>query len=513
MKPRIAWILAILAGLALRLVLALQPIEFLVEKVIPDDAFYYFVISRHAASGLGLTFDGVQATNGFHPLWAFILVPVYAIIHSPDQAVHAILALGTVIDTAAGLVFARLAERIRPGAGLLALALYLFNPRLIFGSVNGLESALALLFMAAGLWQMYRTSMRPTLQEFLFLGICLGLAFLARSDLAVVFLPAAAACAWLAWKNRQPGDTVEKHLLRWLAGGAAGLAVILPWLAWCQIRVGHVLQSSAAAVPGLITDVVSAGGAWESLQAPVLNYSLRSLLMIPGAAWLAMLAATCILVLNRRRQAVAGEPADSRAGALAWSALLGGFLVVCVHTFVRWYPREWYFLPLAAAAAVCGALLLREAGRFLRPAARSVLAFSLALVVVLSGLKTLATAEFPGQLDLLSAARWVNSSLPEDTVIGGFNSGLMAYYSGRQVINLDGVVDWQAIQARQQGRLLKYLRERGGRYLVDARATIEDSYSPWFGMPLSDLSLAASFEKEANVFGPVQVLELPVSAN
>ena len=39
-----------------------------------DDAFYYFGIARNVAHGHGSTFDGINPTNGYHPLWQAICV-------------------------------------------------------------------------------------------------------------------------------------------------------------------------------------------------------------------------------------------------------------------------------------------------------------------------------------------------------------------------------------------------------------------------------------------------------
>mgnify|MGYP001100851924 CR=1 FL=1 len=52
------------------------------NRVVADDAFYYFAIARNVAAGLGPTFDGLAATNGFHPLWLLLLTPVFALAHA-----------------------------------------------------------------------------------------------------------------------------------------------------------------------------------------------------------------------------------------------------------------------------------------------------------------------------------------------------------------------------------------------------------------------------------------------
>ena len=37
-----------------------------------DDAFYYFQIGKELAHGHGSTFNGLDHTNGYHPLWQLI---------------------------------------------------------------------------------------------------------------------------------------------------------------------------------------------------------------------------------------------------------------------------------------------------------------------------------------------------------------------------------------------------------------------------------------------------------
>src|SRR3989304_9952030 len=43
-----------------------------------DDGFLYFQVARNLAAGHGFTFDGINPTNGFHPLWLFLITPIFA---------------------------------------------------------------------------------------------------------------------------------------------------------------------------------------------------------------------------------------------------------------------------------------------------------------------------------------------------------------------------------------------------------------------------------------------------
>ncbi len=44
-------------------------------RYLVDDAFYYFIIAENVLRGQFFTFDGITTTNGFHPLWVFIIAP------------------------------------------------------------------------------------------------------------------------------------------------------------------------------------------------------------------------------------------------------------------------------------------------------------------------------------------------------------------------------------------------------------------------------------------------------
>lgn len=44
-----------------------------------DDAFYYFKVAQNISEGAGSTFDGINLTNGYHPLWLLICVPIFSV--------------------------------------------------------------------------------------------------------------------------------------------------------------------------------------------------------------------------------------------------------------------------------------------------------------------------------------------------------------------------------------------------------------------------------------------------
>jgi hypothetical protein len=71
------------------------------------------------------------------------------------------------------------------------------------------------------------------------------------------------------------------------------------------------------------------------------------------------------------------------------------------------------------------------------------------------------------------AARWVEANSAPDDTIGVFQSGAVGYFSNRRVINLDGKVNRDALDAIRSGNLGDYLRKSGIDIVIDDRRVLE----------------------------------------
>lgn len=523
-------------GLLVRLIVASLPESVLLTQVVPDDAFYYFVIARNAALGLGFTFDGLLATNGFHPLWALALTPVFGLFQGPDVAITASLVLGALLDLGAAYCLVRVAERIQPRSGPWVAAIYLFNPRIVLESVNGLETSLAMFFLASFLWLLAtREEADRGVGDGVVLGGLAGLCFLARTDLAVIV--AAVSVGWALRRMQRAGVAIwrDVNFLRKLAAFiGVGILVVLPWFLWSLDRVGTIWQSSAVALPALIQDRIAQGGdLWGGLYGPVLNFSLRAAVIYPGAAWLVWAIASLVPRLRfayspdprmgadgvRESDGSgatdpprAGDPTGAPPGLwserMLWIALGGAAVLLAVHTVVRWYPRGWYFVPWAGLVSVVAGI---HAARFSRRTPRLWSRGLAALIVLLFALQSVRMTQdvaYPGQPDWVRAGAWIRQNTPADTVIGAFNAGILAYYADRTVINLDGAVDWGAVHARDQRRLLPYLQAREGRFVIDRSAYLFGSYGPYLGPGKEDLRVIRRFDPVGSPYGSLVLFEL-----
>ena len=87
-----------------------------------DDAFYYFGIARNVAHGHGSTFDGIDPTNGYHPLWMLVAVPLFAAGADGTSAVRALLVVQVLCYGAALAGLALIAARAIDGWPRLRVA-------------------------------------------------------------------------------------------------------------------------------------------------------------------------------------------------------------------------------------------------------------------------------------------------------------------------------------------------------------------------------------------------------
>ena len=167
-----------------------------------DDAYYYFKVAQNITEGRGITFDGINPTNGYHPLWMLINIPIFALARFDLILPLRILLLvqGALSAATAVLLYRIAGSAIAPVIGIGAAVWWAFD--LSIHNVMyeyGLETGLASLAVAMLLYRLYRfekvwRSASTTLGTILGMAGLGALAMFSRLDL--VFL-AALAGLWI----------------------------------------------------------------------------------------------------------------------------------------------------------------------------------------------------------------------------------------------------------------------------------------------------------------------------
>jgi hypothetical protein len=502
------WLFAVLLLAAgLRLWVAWQPVDVLVEKNLPDDAFYYFVLARNAVQEGSVSLDGVSPTNGFHPLWFMLITPIFGTAEvGNESAIHAALTLASVLDVATIWLIAQLTAKFtqRWQVGLLAAGLYAINPIVILQVTNGLETAVGMLALV-GFLCCFAKWPQDERGSAVWVGILGGLMFLARSDSLFLFGFAMISTLWL-WRGRE----------RWiqvLRAGAAALLTVTPWLAWSYFSVGSIFQESGSAVPFAlrVRYALENGSGWQAS----LSESLRQLaelgvwlrgdfsglpFIVGNGLWL-LVAGLLILRWRRGR----GERIER---AILLPLLASGLALVLAHAGWRWFPRPWYFIPNALTFAIGGAILLNE---IKRPLLRFASALSLCIYLLMAGSVFWQVGYYPWQRQMLAANGWLAANVNSDQTVASFNSGIYAYYNDFRVMNLDGVVNHDAYEAIQAGTLMAYIQRSGVDWLVDTDRAIFEEYAPFMGagFPKGLNEISVLSDDMGAAFGALRAYDVP----
>ncbi len=449
-----------------------------------DDSFYYFEIARNLASGYGSTFDQINPTNGYHPLWLWICTVVYWLGFDKLQAVQVLVSLqGVAFAFALVLVAAMLrtaigtfprrshsAEQAVLARGCLhwgltlTLAVLATSPSFIKIFVNGMESGvyvplyvLLLLRAQSATGDLVANTSPFQRWQVALLGT---LCFFARTDAGLMLL-----CLGL-----------------WCLPAAFGLRFVGLW------RLAQMFLLPGLAIVGfLVTNQLLFGLPMQvSGEVKRLPLGWGPLLVIVGS-----LAIGGVIGLILRGEFGRKFPRVKRfVHQTGW---FGIFLCLTFGYYLGFqtYPRLWYFGP----AVIYGLLvfliafvdlldgILEEAQAETSPTGKlkGVTIGAIAIALFTAGIQVQQAAG-SGMLAMRranrAAAEWISEHLPEDTVLGSWDAGVLGYFCRQKVINLDGFVnsaDYLRVLRAQDANIRQaWLRERGLSYLVN-HAQLEGS--------------------------------------
>ena len=198
-----------------------------------DDAYYYFKVAQNISEGHGSTFDGINRTNGYHPLWMLVCIPIFALARFDlILPLRVLLLVMGGLSVATAILLYRLIGRIfAPAIGALAALFWVFSyDVLAILYQQGLESGIAAFFIVLLVYKLYefeRSWRREEVssRQIILLAVIAALTMFSRLDL--VFL-AGMVGLWVIFRG---------HLLRFFLPLDIASIIVLTILA-IMMRVG-----------------------------------------------------------------------------------------------------------------------------------------------------------------------------------------------------------------------------------------------------------------------------------
>src|SRR5215204_2284110 len=123
-----------------------------------DDAYYYFKVAQNISEGHGSTFDGINKTNGYHPLWMLICVPIFALGRFDlILPLRILFVVSGALSVATAILLYRLVGKIfAPAIGAIIALSWVFSLQVLNAVyVQGLETGIAAFFIVLLVYKLY----------------------------------------------------------------------------------------------------------------------------------------------------------------------------------------------------------------------------------------------------------------------------------------------------------------------------------------------------------------------
>ena len=417
-----------------------------------DDGYYYLEIARNIAGGNGFTFDGLNPTNGFHPLWQIMLVPIFILTGSRTLAAVAVTMLQVLLFAGTGfMVYRILIENTKKfSLSIAGAAFWLFNFWFWSkGALSGMETGLLTLCFGASLLLFIR-SLRGSCSSWL-LSISLIATCMARLD-SVALVIAICLIFLLLRRFRDAARTglpVVLYLALYMITSKLVFGGVLPVSGYIKSATGSELLRQLLATGNLkffqhgLTNILSFATLGGRVPLPA------ALVAIAGIVWAAVhILRTSVTPI---REVVAACTIYTVCLLLYYSFMYESLLDIYTY----------YWFPVILGLLISLFLLLsRMQNRLLR---------SSIIWMLLAGLISFNAVYAHDRLQSYSflipdserpernGVEFLNT-LDDGTVIGSWDAGYVGYYCRHRVVNLDGLVNNYEYQVilHEQG-LAEYL--------------------------------------------------------
>lgn len=438
------------------------PAQIWIKNLATDDALYYPTIAKNIATGLGSTYDGITHTNGYHPLWCWLQVPIAAIFGSlePMNYLWFVKLFMALTVTLALIVWQKLIRRVSGSTWIsatfvLLLGSYWWSVYTLYG---GMETPLVVLLMGTCLLLAHSLSRSHSTMTAVALGVAIAATFLARLD--SVFFLAVLGCVMLV--------TLGRNVRLNIAWMLPAVLLPLPYLWWNLAVFGNIVPVSGIRKSTSNLDLAA--------QADILvKFASSKLAKLVGllhpVGLVLVLAAVIIGIWVTRRELRQQATRLQILWVLPVSAALHFFYVATfmVEADVYWYQYcEYLTLFLLASLAVAsGASWIQNHERRynVRWAPFAVVCIGVLAFVVLYAPRTL-----PNQLNVRSyeTAVWAEGHLkPKSLRFGMIDSGVFRFVSGFNTIALNGLAgDREILTLVKQGNRVEILRRYNINYVV-----------------------------------------------
>lgn len=447
-------------------------------KFIPDDAFYYLVLAKNFSETAKWSFDGASPASGFHLLWGYFLASVYYIFPNLSWRIFFISmsVVGCAVYSMAAGIASAAVKNVSPATAIYGVVFVFLSGAAISQSAILMETPFVLLFSAILFNIVFSKKCYSTLGVLLLSGLVGLLGMLSRSDFGLIPLVFFLVSAF---SRDRRGMVIG---IAALLGAVVGLAVVSGHTYWVS---GEFAPASA-----------QIKSHWAQVEGPSIipGYQILLSLIMPNILlheagtyiWYASLSLLLILVAAYCAVYSSDENRSALAACSVSVLIIFSYLVLYIHNgaLQSWYVAN-FIVPLALLVGVALSLAFRRA---------RLVSLVASLVMLVCSWMVSFTAPWPWQASMLKGAFYLKNSAVTGPV-GAWNAGIVSFFSGRKIVNLDGLVNDSILPYVKNGVLLEYVSSQKIAYILDFPIMLTGFFSNSRGHADGELSSCLFVER------------------
>ena len=521
-----------------------KDISIFVGQVLVDDAFYYLKPAQNLIAGKGLSFDGVNLTNGYHPLWMVVTVLICFFGDIMFQAKMLSL-MGGLLYLSGALIISYVGLRnFKYWQKTLIFILFAFNLMQAKIFLQGLESGLNffLLTVVVALFVNPKMGDLTQARNKIIFGTFLALLALSRVDqillviFLIVFLAADSASfnflKKMSYSQKQGAIDLYNFSLLIVAPVIILFGAYLIFNYWefqtitpvsGMVKKLYETEWLSAGYPngGFYKNIlfhfkyiygISIGQIWNSVQFSAFSYFNLSLINI-GFIW--FLTKISILPLLVGIFNVIKFRNNSRLSKILFAYFF--FSIFHVILYATQLPHftiygTWYFSLEILMITILYSMGLMYIFDRIYSFSKGKIPTTIGVILLLPFVLLLSSvtiyesalygAKDPRVNRFLLASEWINSNLPKNIMIGAHSSGTLGYFvEDRSVINLDGLINsYQYYNVLRNGKFKEYVIDNIDYYSDYSILDLEKEGLCWSGgcVPPNKLTLVKKWHIEGD---------------
>jgi hypothetical protein len=430
-----------------------------------DDSWIHAQFARNLATGAGFTYtSGAWVSGSTAPLWTVLLAAAYFLCR--NMVVAATL-LGLIMQAVTGFYAMRLAGLLGIDRLIAALAgtLAAVTPIMVWGAVSGMEVTLAAALLVAGLFHCFRVTDPARVPA---LGITLlGLASLARPESMAVVAVVVASEALRA-------GSVRQRLRRTVLSGVLAAAAVAPLVIFSYATIGRPLPTTfyAKSGPGIVRAVATGDAAMA--ERAIVTFGPRAVSNF-GATLLDQFGVASVLLPLGLLYSLL-MPEHRRIGLTMLAIFVLVPFAMGIVAPQRLKPDNVRYTGQLVAAAAPVLIAAVGFARRHRPAVAIAIA---ALAVAATAARAVSSASLYAisvknieELHVVTG-QWLRDHVPAGELVAANDVGAIAYFGGRRVLDLEGLVSPDVLPYRG-------LPERGLQVVLDMRPGYVVIFPAWY---------------------------------